>query len=108
MGGLPCATIGKGIGWFKMTDSGLDQISGRPDARTDRRQDVGGDEYAKPIPDILSQIKDSYSELRPAERRVADVVLADVNFSVDASNAEIPKRAAVSEPTGTRFSRATG
>ena len=91
-----------------MTDSGLDQISGRPDARTDRRQEVAGDEYAKPIPDILSQIKDSYPELRPAERRVADVVLADVNFSVDASNAEIARRADVSEPTVTRFCRAIG
>ncbi len=63
---------------------------------------------AKPILDILSQIKDSYSELRPAERRVADVVLADVTFSVDASNAEIAKRAEVSEPTVTRFCRAIG
>jgi DNA-binding MurR/RpiR family transcriptional regulator len=60
------------------------------------------------IPDILSQIKDSYTELRPAERRVADVVLADVAFSVDASNAEIARRAEVSEPTVTRFCRAIG
>jgi RpiR family transcriptional regulator, carbohydrate utilization regulator len=73
--------------------------------RTDERAtDAGG----KPIPDILSQIKDSYAELRPAERRVADAVLADVAFSVDASNAEIAKRADVSEPTVTRFCRAIG
>lgn len=64
--------------------------------------------YDKPIPDILSQIKDSYDELRPAERRVADVVLADVAFSVDASNAEIARRAEVSEPTVTRFCRSIG
>jgi DNA-binding MurR/RpiR family transcriptional regulator len=64
--------------------------------------------YDKPIPDIISQIKDSYTELRPAERRVADVVLADVAFSVDASNAEIARRAEVSEPTVTRFCRAIG
>lgn len=64
--------------------------------------------YDKPIPDILSQIKDSYADLRPAERRVADVVLADVAFSVDASNAEIARRAEVSEPTVTRFCRAIG
>jgi DNA-binding MurR/RpiR family transcriptional regulator len=64
--------------------------------------------YDKPIPDILSQIKDSYAELRPAERRVADAVLADVAFSVDASNAEIARRADVSEPTVTRFCRAIG
>lgn len=61
-----------------------------------------------PIPDIISQIKDSYGELRPAERRVADVVLADVAFSVECSNAEIARRADVSEPTVTRFCRAIG
>ncbi len=75
------------------------------DVIEDRGADAG---FGKPIPDILSQIKDSYSELRPAERRVADVVLADVAFSVDASNAEIAKRADVSEPTVTRFCRAIG
>lgn len=76
--------------------------------RKPRRDDASSEGYAKPIPDILSQIKDSYSELRPAERRVADMVLADVTFSVDASNAEIARRAEVSEPTVTRFCRAIG
>lgn len=76
--------------------------------RTHVSAEPGGDGYTKPIPDILSIIKDSYSELRPAERQVADVVLADVTFSVDASNAEIAKRANVSEPTVTRFCRAIG
>lgn len=76
--------------------------------RKPRRDDTSSEGYAKPIPDILSQIKDSYGELRPAERRVADVVLADVTFSVDASNAEIARRAEVSEPTVTRFCRAIG
>lgn len=70
--------------------------------------DRNRDGYRKPIPDILSIIKDSYGELRPAERRVADVVLADVNFAVDASNAEIARRAEASEPTVTRFCRAIG
>lgn len=69
---------------------------------------VEADGYDKPIPDILSIIKDSYAELRPAERRVADVVLADVGFAVDASNAEIARRADVSEPSVTRFCRAIG
>ena len=66
------------------------------------------DTYSKPIPDILAIIKDSYGELRPAERRVADVVLADVTFAVGASNAEIARRAEASEPTVTRFCRAMG
>lgn len=64
--------------------------------------------YHKPIPDIISQIKDTYSDLRPSERRVADVVLADVTFGVDASNAELAQQANVSEPTVTRFCRAIG
>ena len=68
----------------------------------------GADGYTKPIPDILSIIKDSYAELRPAERRVADVVLADVTFAVGASNGEIARRADASEPTVTRFCRAIG
>jgi DNA-binding MurR/RpiR family transcriptional regulator len=75
----------------------------------DSDQKTGGEQgYEKPLPDILSQIKDSYADLRPAERRVADLVLANVAFAVDASNAEIAKRAEVSEPTVTRFCRAIG
>lgn len=76
--------------------------------RTPVSAEPGGEGYSKPIPDILSIIKDSYGELRPAERQVADVVLADVTFAVDASNAEIARRANVSEPTVTRFCRSIG
>ncbi|MGN6489818.1 MAG: MurR/RpiR family transcriptional regulator [Devosia sp.] len=76
--------------------------------RTHESDRNAGEGYSKPIPDILSIIKDSYGELRPAERRVADVVLADVTFAVDAANAEIARRAGVSEPTVTRFCRAIG
>lgn len=78
--------------------------STRPQVSADSKADG----YNKPIPDILAIIKDSYAELRPAERRVADVVLADVGFAVDASNAEIARRAEASEPTVTRFCRAIG
>jgi RpiR family carbohydrate utilization transcriptional regulator len=88
-----------------MVDTQSDHIAGRT-ALTDEISAEPG--YGKLVPDILSQIKDSYAELRPAERRVADVVLADVAFSVDASNAEIARRAEVSEPTVTRFCRAIG
>lgn len=90
-----------------MVEAGLATTSTKPDARG-HGPDASGEAFSKPIPDILSQIRDSYGELRPAERRVADVVLADVTFSVDASNAEIAKRADVSEPTVTRFCRAIG
>jgi DNA-binding MurR/RpiR family transcriptional regulator len=65
-------------------------------------------EQATRIPDIISLVKDLYGDLRPAERRVADVVLDDVKFAVDASNAALAQRAQVSEPTVTRFCRAIG
>lgn len=71
-------------------------------------RETTGQDRAKRIPDIISQIKDFYSDLRPAERRVASVVLDDVRFAVDASNAELARRAEVSEPTVTRFCRAIG
>lgn len=90
-----------------MVEAGLDPSHPRPGAGA-QKQDDAAEPYSRPVPDILSQIRDSYSELRPAERRVADVVLADVTFSVDASNAEIARRADVSEPTVTRFCRAIG
>lgn len=86
-----------------------------PEATAERRSMRARDsaapddaDHPKRIPDILSIIKDSYAELRPAERRVADVVLDEVSFAVDASNAEIAKRADVSEPTVTRFCRSIG
>ena len=60
------------------------------------------------IPDIISLVKDSYHGLRPAERRVADAVLEDVEAAVAASNGELARRAGVSEPTVTRFCRAIG
>jgi RpiR family transcriptional regulator, carbohydrate utilization regulator len=58
--------------------------------------------------DIISIIKQSGATLRPAEQRVAETVLADVNFAVHSSNGELARRAGVSEPTVTRFSRAVG
>jgi RpiR family transcriptional regulator, carbohydrate utilization regulator len=58
--------------------------------------------------DIISVIKQSGATLRPAEQRVAETVLADVNFAVHSSNGELARRAGVSEPTVTRFSRSVG
>ena len=60
------------------------------------------------LPDIIGQIKDIYSDLRPAEQSVADAILADVQDAVRASNAEIALRAGVSQPTVTRFCRSIG
>jgi DNA-binding MurR/RpiR family transcriptional regulator len=58
--------------------------------------------------DLISRLKEMRPQLRPAERRVADVVLSDVEFAVRASNANLAQKAGVSEPTVTRFCRALG
>lgn len=61
-----------------------------------------------PIEDIVARIREHKDELRPAERRVAEMVLADLTFATRASNAELARKADVSEPTVTRFCRAIG
>lgn len=63
---------------------------------------------AKPPEDIISVIKQTAPNLRPSERRVAEAILADVNFALHSANGELARRAGVSEPTVTRFSRAVG
>ncbi|MBL8580751.1 MAG: hypothetical protein JNL61_00815, partial [Rhizobiaceae bacterium] len=79
----------------RMSEAGIDLAVASSETRQRTEDPAAAEPYAKPIPDILSQIRDSYAELRRAERRVADVVLADVTFCVDASNAEIARRADV-------------
>jgi DNA-binding MurR/RpiR family transcriptional regulator len=63
---------------------------------------------AKAPEDIISVIKQTAPNLRPSERRVAEAILADVNFALHSANGELARRAGVSEPTVTRFSRAVG
>lgn len=58
--------------------------------------------------DIVSHVKELNGGFRPAEQRVADVVLDDLDFAMRASNAELAHRAKVSEPTVTRFCRSIG
>lgn len=65
-------------------------------------------EHGARLPDIIGKIKDTYSELPPAEQSVANAILADVQEAVRASNAEIALRAGVSQPTVTRFCRSIG
>ena len=67
----------------------------------------------KPVPtgapdDIVGLIRQTAPSLRPAERRVAEAILADVGLAVHGSSADIARQAGVSEPTVTRFSRAVG
>ncbi|AND93395.1 MULTISPECIES: MurR/RpiR family transcriptional regulator [Bradyrhizobium] len=58
--------------------------------------------------DIISVIRQSAPSLSPSEQRVAMALLADVEFAIHASNAELARSARVSEPTVTRFSRSVG
>ncbi|QQP94307.1 MurR/RpiR family transcriptional regulator [Lysobacter enzymogenes] len=57
---------------------------------------------------LISAIRGALAELRPAERKVAEGVLADLDFAIHASISELAARAGVSEPSVTRFCRAVG
>jgi RpiR family carbohydrate utilization transcriptional regulator len=58
--------------------------------------------------DIISVVRQIGPTLSPSEQRVATTVLADVDYAVHASNGDLARRAGVSEPTVTRFSRSVG
>lgn len=57
---------------------------------------------------IIARLRNQLPELRPAERKVADTILADLNWAISASIEEIASRAEVSQPTVTRFCRTIG
>ncbi|MDH6262748.1 MurR/RpiR family transcriptional regulator [Bradyrhizobium sp. BR13661] len=85
--------------------------------RAKRSRNVRAAAHATPTPeghddviaaDIISLIRQSSPNLSPSEQRVATVLLADIAFAIHASNAELARRARVSEPTVTRFSRSVG
>jgi RpiR family carbohydrate utilization transcriptional regulator len=59
-------------------------------------------------PNLIPHIRNALASLRPAERKVADMVLSDVDFAMRASITELAQRADVSEPSVTRFCRAVG
>ncbi|MGF6721853.1 RpiR family carbohydrate utilization transcriptional regulator [Paraburkholderia sp. GAS41] len=59
-------------------------------------------------PNLIPHIRGALAQLRPAERKVADMVLSDVDFAMRASITELAQRAEVSEPSVTRFCRAVG
>ena len=60
------------------------------------------------IDDLITRMTQTRPKLRPAERRVADVVLGDIEAAVRASNSQLARAAGVSEPTVTRFCRTMG
>lgn len=59
-------------------------------------------------PNLIPHIRSALTSLRPAERKVADMVLSDVDFAMRGSITELAQRADVSEPSVTRFCRAVG
>ncbi|WP_152048745.1 MurR/RpiR family transcriptional regulator [Aureimonas psammosilenae] len=58
--------------------------------------------------DIFSTLQDERPRLSPSEGRIADILLADLEFAVNASIIELASRAAVSPPTVTRFCHRLG
>ncbi|NIC08118.1 SIS domain-containing protein [Billgrantia bachuensis] len=58
--------------------------------------------------DILSRITADFASLRDAEKKVAELIFADIDFVTEASISEIAARAGVSDASVTRFARAAG
>lgn len=58
--------------------------------------------------DVFSALQDEKTRLSPSEMRLADLVLGDYEFAVNASIIELAARADVSPPTVTRFCRRLG
>ncbi|RJX73694.1 MurR/RpiR family transcriptional regulator [Vibrio sinensis] len=58
--------------------------------------------------DIISCINEKYPQLREAEKKVADVVVNELEFASLASISELAAKAEVSEASVTRFSKALG
>lgn len=56
--------------------------------------------------DIVSKINETYSRLGKAERKVATVILNDLEFAANASITELADKAQVSAATITRFAKA--
>lgn len=59
-------------------------------------------------PDLISALSDEEGRLSAMEKRLAEVVLADMTYATNASITEIAARAGVSPPTVTRFCRRLG
>ena len=58
--------------------------------------------------DILSRITTDFAALRDAEKKVAELIYADIEFVTEASISDIAQRAGVSDASVTRFARAIG
>ncbi|ELC3158583.1 MurR/RpiR family transcriptional regulator [Vibrio harveyi] len=58
--------------------------------------------------DIISQITERFSALRDAEKKVAKLIMDDIQTAASASITELAESAEVSEATITRFAKAVG
>jgi DNA-binding MurR/RpiR family transcriptional regulator len=58
--------------------------------------------------DIFETIQEDRSQFSPSEQRIADILLDQFDFAVNASIIELAERAEVSPPTVTRFCRRLG
>lgn len=58
--------------------------------------------------DIFSALQEDRGQLSPAEGRIAEIIVSDFEFAVNASIIELAERAEVSPPTVTRFCRRLG
>ncbi|MBV9983920.1 MAG: MurR/RpiR family transcriptional regulator [Bradyrhizobium sp.] len=70
--------------------------------------DTAGSGSGVAADDIIAVVRQIAPTLSRSEQRVATTVLADVDYAVHASNGDLARRAGVSEPTVTRFSRSVG
>lgn len=61
-----------------------------------------------PLGDVLKTIQASVHLLSPAHRQIAEMILADPQWSVQSSVDELAARAGVAKPTIVRFARAVG
>jgi len=58
--------------------------------------------------DIISCISERFNALRDAEKKVAKVIMDDLNMAANASITQLAEQASVSEATITRFAKAVG
>ncbi|MFD1747537.1 MurR/RpiR family transcriptional regulator [Rhizobium helianthi] len=58
--------------------------------------------------DIFAKIQEERSQFSTSEQRIADILLGDFDFAVNASIIELAEKAEVSPPTVTRFCRRLG
>jgi DNA-binding MurR/RpiR family transcriptional regulator len=62
----------------------------------------------KEVTDIISRLRGMQGSLNNSEQKVLDAILSNLEFSSNATNKTIAKKARVSEPTLTRFCKRVG